>query len=131
MSRFNTYMNTHFAGCRLLAEGFDACRNREARAFLIPGYFEDVGFTDGTDAWVVPLAAESCTGAGNLMKGVNLRELVGRILNGESPPVQRMAPQSSRRRIALEDDAPLRRRSITTESQESQPAPRRRHVTFA
>jgi hypothetical protein len=23
MSRFNQYMNTHFAGCQLLAEGYD------------------------------------------------------------------------------------------------------------
>jgi hypothetical protein len=130
--RFNEYLRSHFSGCRLLAEGHDMCRNRHVQVFLIPGYFDDVGFTDGTDSFIVPLAAESCTGSGGLLRGVNLRELVGRIKNGEVVAVARgaelsSAQASSRRKVS--DDAPAQRRRVATPESQSQPqAPRRRHV---
>ena len=57
MSRFNSFMNGHFAGCTLIAESFDHCRNRTVKVFMLPGETEAVGVSDGTDAWIAPVIA--------------------------------------------------------------------------
>lgn len=54
MSRYNTLINTHFSGCRLLAEGHDQHRNRPVKVFMIPGDFTIVGITDTVDSWIAP-----------------------------------------------------------------------------
>lgn len=42
----------------LLANARDEHRNRDVRLYLMPGEFETVGVTDGTDAWVAPVIAD-------------------------------------------------------------------------
>lgn len=54
MSRYNTLINTHFGGCKLLANGFDEHRGRPVKVFMIPGDFSIVGVTDSVDSWIAP-----------------------------------------------------------------------------
>lgn len=42
----------------LLANARDEHRNRDVRLYLMPGEFDTVGVTDGTDAWVAPVIAD-------------------------------------------------------------------------
>lgn len=58
MARFNEYFKNHWDGCRLLAEARDNHRNRDVRIFMVPGEFDIVGVSDGTDAWVAPVAID-------------------------------------------------------------------------
>ena len=48
--KWNKYMETQFAECRLLLTGFDEHRKRTVEVHALPGEFEYLGFCDGTDA---------------------------------------------------------------------------------
>lgn len=58
-NRFNHYFNTHFSSCVLLAHAHDPYRQRDVQLRLLPGEFDVVGVTDGTDAWVAPVVGDS------------------------------------------------------------------------
>lgn len=115
MNRFNSYMTSHFGACRLLAESYDLFRKRPVRIFLIPGEFEVVGVTDGTDAWIAPVSPQCFR--------VDVADLVKRVRAGEAVEVSR---GSVGRRVLLNDEAqeqPKRRKLI-----EEEPQPRRRRL---
>lgn len=133
MNRWNAAMASHFAGFPLIAEGFDQCRGREAKAHVIPGDPDNFGITDGTDSWVIPARAGA---AGTIFAGFDVAAWLRRYFAGERPEPHRAAPRV-RRRAALDDPdpdpAPRRRRAALDEtpSPTDQPttATRRRHVT--
>lgn len=103
MGKFTTFINTHFegSGCRLIARAFDKCRQRRVKLYAVPGYWDVVGVSDGTDAWIAPASAglfmETATG--------NCADLMRRLQAGdELPPVPEWPDSPKRGRVALEDD---------------------------
>ena len=58
MSRYNHHFANHFSGCLLLAHAHDPYRNRDVQLRQLPGEFDVVGVTDGTDAWIAPVAGD-------------------------------------------------------------------------
>lgn len=56
MSRYNHLFANHFGSCRLLKVGRDPHRERDVKIYAIPGEFDVVGISDGTDSWVAPVA---------------------------------------------------------------------------
>jgi len=98
----------------LLANARDEHRNRDVRLYLMPGEFDTVGVTDGTDAWVAPVIADPFS--------VNIIQIMkdvrdGKIIKPNEVPRKRhriiiSAEVSSRRVIMNHPDAPTRRRII-------------------
>jgi len=82
MSRFNKFMNSHWAGCRLLAETHDHNRNRPVKIYLVPGEFNCVGITDGTDSWVAPSNCQPFA--------IDILRVLNEIRNGGDPRVLRL-----------------------------------------
>lgn len=80
MSRFNRFMESHFAGCRLLANTTDNCRGRQVRVYALPGEFAVVGVCDGVDAWLAPVVADPFS--------VNVSRLLDRLRAGEDIKVE-------------------------------------------
>lgn len=123
MNRFNTYMNTHFraSGCRLIARAVDKCRERRVEIFAMPGHYDVVGVTDGTDAWVAPASAglffHTATG--------DCSDIMRRLQAGEElPPVPDFP--TKRARVSLEDDEPAPRpKRSRVQVEEDEPTPRR------
>ena len=93
MSRFNRFMEAHFAGCRLLAKARDNCRNRDVSIYQVPGEFETVGVSDGTDCWMAPVAADPFS--------VSVKRILDDLREGKSP-----APVISTKRTRVRVDAP-------------------------
>ena len=91
MARFNEYFKNHWEGCRLLAEARDNHRNRDVRIYMVPGEFDIVGVSDGTDAWVAPVAIDPFS--------VSVKRILEDIRAGKDPRAV-IAPK--RRRIAQE-----------------------------
>lgn len=129
MSKFNVYLNTHFkgSGCRLIARAFDDCRNRRVEIHAMPGHYDVVGVTDGTDAWVAPASA------GLFFKTASgdCADIMRRLQAGEDLPPVPDAP-ARKGRVALEDDEPAPRpkkaiRAALIEDEEPQPR-RTRHA---
>jgi hypothetical protein len=58
MANYKHYMNSNYAGCRLLAETYDRHRNRDVRIYALPGLVDVVGITDGVDKWIAPARNE-------------------------------------------------------------------------
>lgn len=118
MNRFNAYMSSHYSGCKLIAESEDLFRKRPVRLYLIPGEFEVIGVSDGTDAWIAPVVPQCFR--------VDVADIVKRIRAGESVPVIRTA---SRRRVTLveEEPEPAPRRRVLLEEE---PQPRRRRIVL-
>lgn len=56
--RYNRHFENHFGSCVLLAKTHDPYRDRDVQLRLIPGEFDVVGVTDGTDAWVAPVSGD-------------------------------------------------------------------------
>lgn len=55
---FKHHINSHFSGCVCLAQTRDECRDRTVHVYALPGEFDLVGVSDGTDAWVAPVVAD-------------------------------------------------------------------------
>ena len=53
--RYNHLFANHFGSCRLLKVGHDPHRNRDVKIYAVPGEFDVVGISDGTDCWVAPI----------------------------------------------------------------------------
>lgn len=114
--RFNHYLASHFksAGCQLIARAYDDCRSRQVELHRMPGEWDVVGVTDGTDAWIAPTAASpffrTATG--------DVADIMRRLRAGDPlPPVPEPgAPKRQRRRLDAEP-AP-----------EPEPQPRRSRV---
>lgn len=122
MPNFNHYMNSGFAGCKLLAHAHDNHRNREVRIYMIPGEVECVGVTDTVDRWIAPVAAEPFS----LPLGQVLKDL----FDGKKLDLPIMAGQKRPRKRLLEPgdgdtptepDEPLRRRPTKSEAPASRP----------
>lgn len=128
MGKFTTFINTHFqgSGCRLIARAFDECRQRRVTLHAIPGYYDCVGVSDGTDAWIAPASA------GLFMKTAtgDCADIMRRLQVGEELPPVPDFPGPKRGRVALEDPEPQPRpRSRVAIADETPIVPRRtRHV---
>lgn len=133
MSRFNSYMNAHFRGCQVLAHAYDKCRQRDVSIHRIPGEWECVGVTDGTDAWIAPVIRGA-----QYFHSVDTWQILEDLRNGKTitSPVR---PGSTRRRIAFEEEGaapaeeaePARtapRRRVRIEDEDEQPLGRRRII---
>lgn len=95
MSKYNHYFQSHFAGCLLLANAFDPHRNRQVELRMLPGEFEIVGVSDGTDAWIAPVSGDPFS--------VSVKRILENIRNGKMPAQQR---QRARVLIDVAEDAP-------------------------
>ncbi len=119
MSRFNTYFNSDFSGCKLIAETHDPYRDRPIRVFWIPGEDSFVGVSDGTDRWIAPVAGDPF--------GINIRQVMADVRAGKS---HYRPPASGRKRLLIDDqsepEGKPRRKLLTQE----EPI-RRRHVVQA
>lgn len=119
MGMYTTFINTHFqgSGCRLIARAYDKCRGRRVTLHAIPGYWDRVGVTDGTDSWIAPASAGLFFGTAT----GDCADLMRRLQAGEQlPPIPdwpAVEPSSApkRQRIALDDeDLPVRSSSAPT-----------------
>jgi len=110
MSRFNTYMNSHFSGCRLLGEGEDLHRNRHVKLYVIPGHVDVVGVSDGVDSWLAP------ANNGIDYFTIPVTRLMREISDGLNPAPFRAAVRSSRVRIAVQE-APVARKRIQIDAE--------------
>lgn len=106
MPDYKHYMNNGMRGCRLIAYKHDPHRNRDVRAFAVPGQFDVVLLTDGVDSWVCPA-----------MKGHpyfdDYWQLLNKIANGEPIPPPTPIVHRARVRAAAEpqpDPEPARKR---------------------
>ncbi len=57
MADWKHHISTHFSACRLIANAHDHCRHREVKLWLVPNEWENVGVSDGVDAWIAPVSA--------------------------------------------------------------------------
>lgn len=95
---FKNYINTGFVSCRLIAETYDNIRKRQVRLYMIPGHPEDVGVTDGVDAWVCPISCNPFR--------VDVVKLFAAIHAGQTVGIQRDPPGGGRsRRTLLSQDS--------------------------
>lgn len=85
---YKSWINCHFAGCRLLANAHDEHRNRAVQVFMLPGHFDHVGVTDGTDAWIAPVIADPFS--------VNVKRILDDIQAGKDPRVESKGRQRVR-----------------------------------
>lgn len=97
MADWKRYINSGFTGCLLLAYARDHVRIRDVRIWKIPGEVDDVGISDGTDAWIAPVSADCFS--------VNVKRLLDDLAAGKplAKPVPLVA--NGRRRL-IEEDAP-------------------------
>lgn len=58
MNRYKHHFENHFASCILLAYARDPYRNRDVQLRALPGEFDHVGVSDGTDSWIAPVAGD-------------------------------------------------------------------------
>jgi len=72
---FKHYINSGFVSCTLVAKAYDHIRHRDVRIYLVPGYPEDLGVTDGVDSWVCPLSCNPFS--------VNVARVVADIVAGK------------------------------------------------
>lgn len=86
-----------FAGCRLLHQQVDPYRNRPAKYFAIPGEFAYMGYSDDTDAFVIPISSYVPQPARDALQAI--RE--GRAFTAAVAP--------TRRRFIADDNQPKRR----------------------
>lgn len=126
MGKFTAFMNSHFAssGCRLIARAHDKCRNRNVSIYALPGYWDCVGVSDGTDAWIAPASAGLFFGTAT----GDCADLMRRLQAGEElPPIPDPPPNALRRpRIALLDEEPRRARVIPVDDDITTPRRTRR-----
>jgi hypothetical protein len=119
-------MASHFSGCRLIARARDLCRDRNVTIHAIPGYYDVVGVSDGTDAWVAPCSAGPFfkTSTGDVTK------IMRALQAGEPlPPVPDLPNEGTTRRVLLKQEPEIPRRTLRTPLIDSQKIGRR-HVQF-
>lgn len=117
MADWKHYMNSGYAGCQLLAYARDHVRMRDVRIYKIPGEFDDVGITDGTDTWIAPVKAD--------VFSVNVKRLMDDIAAGKQIPKPEPLVQSRRRQLLVEEppqDAPKRSRRALLDQPEPTPS---------
>lgn len=90
--RYNHHIQAHFGACVLLAKAHDPHRARDVRVHALPGEFDVVGISDGTDAWVAPAVCRPF--------GVDTVRLLAQLRDTG------MSPRSARVRHTLTTDAP-------------------------
>lgn len=133
MSKYNHYLMGHFGSCRLIARAFDDCRNRQVKLYAMPGIYDAVGVTDGTDAWIAPAAASPFfrTSTGDVTA------IMRRLAAGEDPGPVPDAPATAQKRLRarlVHDPDPIpptRRRVLLADVPAQEPQPthlRRRNV---
>lgn len=120
MANWKTYMNSDFAGCRLLAYAHDLCRNRDVRLYLIPGEWDAVGVTDGVDRWIAPAVRD--------IMSVDIPDLLKRLQAGETLPKPEPFTLPRRKRESLAPDEEPQPRKRTRVAVEDEPQPRRSRV---
>lgn len=113
---YKFWMNCHFDNCLHLASTRDPYRDRDVRIYALPGEFDVVGVSDGTDAWIAPVSANPFIG-----QGVNIKAILGSVRDGTFRSaaatgvtrrriiVQQPEPSPSRRVIVAEESTPRRR----------------------
>lgn len=121
MTRFNHHFANHFGGCQLLFTGQDPHRGREVQVRLIPGEWDVVGLTDGTDAWVAPvnaigspLLARAKMIMDEIRAGKPPRTAATRrkLLLDDDPQPEPSARPRTRLTIPLDDEVPTPRRKL-------------------
>lgn len=102
---YKSWISSHFGACMHIATTFDPHRKRQVRVYALPGEFENVGISDGTDAWIAPVIANPFAG-----QGVDVKAIIGQIREGtfKGPVTGAMERLSSsgRRRILIGDPPP-------------------------
>jgi len=83
---FKHHINNHFNGCVCLANTRDEGRNRPVQLFALPGEFNYVGVSDGTDAWIAPVIADPFS--------VNIKRLLDDHAKGTLPRPRKKPPDS-------------------------------------
>jgi hypothetical protein len=123
MGLFTSYLNSHFksGGCRLIARAHDKCRDRRVTLHAIPGFWDCVGVSDGTDAWVAPASAglffATATG--------DCADIMRRLQAGEELPPVPDWPEQKRARLPLEDEPAPRPRAGRQAVEAEEMTPRR------
>jgi hypothetical protein len=84
VSRYNQLLQTHFSSCLLLATARDKHRNRDVQLRMLPGEFEYVGVTDGTDSWIAPVAGDPFS--------VHIKRILDNVRQGSMPQQRSEAP---------------------------------------
>lgn len=107
-TRFNEHMRSHFRDCRLIHEGFDPNRQREARYFALPGEFDLIGYSDGTDSFMIPAK-------NNPFLATQIHRALASILAGEDFHYEPPTPR--RRRIFGDDSTPTGRSKAIIEEE--------------
>lgn len=129
MGKFTPYMKDHFAGlgCRLIARAYDKHRERRVTIHAVPGYYDCVGVSDGTDAWIAPASAGLFFGTAT----GDCADLMRRLQAGEPLPPISDFPHAKQPRVSLEDQdentqpRPSRARLALQDDEELAPRPRR------
>lgn len=119
MSKFNTYFNNDFSGCRLLAKAYDHCRDRNVNIYLVPGFDDCVGVSDGTDKWIAPVIADPFS--------VNVAQIIADIRDGKNPKLPVIGNNAAQ--VAQEAaHVPRTRRKLIATAEAPQPRVRRKLV---
>lgn len=91
VSRFNGHFANHFSSCLLLARAHDPYRQREVQLRLLPGEFDYVGITDGTDAWIAPVAGDPFS--------VGIKRILDELRQGKMPTVPAALVRRERKQL--------------------------------
>lgn len=118
MSKFNYHFNNHFANCPVIAKAYDPHRKRDVTLHHVPGNFELVGVTDGTDCWCAPVIANPFSVNvidifKQIRSGVDIKDL--RVIQQRRKvevPQQVAQPVPKRRVTVAVPDEPIRRRRV-------------------
>jgi hypothetical protein len=102
VSRFNVYMSQRFEGCRCIANARDPHRGRDVKVYAVPGEFDLVGVSDGTDVWIAPVAADPFS--------VSVKRIMEIIKEGGVPPP--IARQRHRIVVAPEVTIPAKKERV-------------------
>lgn len=89
--RYNHHFANHFGSCLLLAHARDPHRERDVQLRMLPGEFEVVGVTDGTDAWIAPVAGDPF--------GVGIKRILDGVREGRMPSPQPLGARKPRRAL--------------------------------
>lgn len=118
--KYNHYMNSHFSGCQVIAKARDTCRERDVKIFRIPGYWDVVGVSDGTDSWIAPVSA----GLFFRTTSGDVADIMRRLQAGEPLGPIPDAPGRRQRVALIEDELPAARRRVSLD-EEAPTKPRR------